>query len=358
MKKLLILALVFFLVTPCFASEGDIPPPPPIGPNTNLQVRSALIGGAYALTAIPSQYDFADTTARDAYFSAHPSELIATRRIHLQSTGYIQEYTGSVWGNLTALTKGPKGDTGETGATGAQGPQGEAGAQGATGATGAAGAAGATGAQGPQGEQGPQGIQGPAGELSQSAADLLYAALSHNHTGVYQPANGQLDEFAALTTCTEGQVPKQNSSGVWVCGADSTGAGGDQLRDIVATAPLLVNSGAEVNDALPGSDSDVTFSMPAATNSTPGHATAAHIAAIEANTAKTSYTPATPGAIGGTTPAAGNFTTLGAGAGGFAVDADGDTVVKTITTAATTAPGYTPYDSDSPGTDKTAGFIG
>ncbi|HOO46202.1 MAG TPA: hypothetical protein PLM29_08235, partial [Deltaproteobacteria bacterium] len=39
---------------------------------------------------------------------------------------------------------------------------------------------------------------------------------------------------------------------------------------------------------------------------------------------------AAPGEIGGTTPAAVNATTISAGAGGFAVDADGDTTVKTI----------------------------
>jgi hypothetical protein len=38
-----------------------------------------------------------------------------------------------------------------------------------------------------------------------------------------------------------------------------------------------------------------------------------------------------PGPIGGITPAAGTFTTLGAGGGGFAVDADGDVTAKSVT---------------------------
>jgi hypothetical protein len=42
--------------------------------------------------------------------------------------------------------------------------------------------------------------------------------------------------------------------------------------------------------------------------------------------------------IGGSTPAAGTFTTLEAGAGGFTVDPDGDTLVKTLATAAATNP--------------------
>jgi hypothetical protein len=45
--------------------------------------------------------------------------------------------------------------------------------------------------------------------------------------------------------------------------ADSTGAGGDQLVDIVATAPLLVNGTTNVDNALPGSDADITFSISA-----------------------------------------------------------------------------------------------
>jgi hypothetical protein len=42
-----------------------------------------------------------------------------------------------------------------------------------------------------------------------------------------------------------------------------------------------------------------------------------------------------PGPIGGTTPAAGTFTTLGAGAGGFTVDADGDITGNSFTAAKT-----------------------
>jgi hypothetical protein len=52
------------------------------------------------------------------------------------------------------------------------------------------------------------------------------------------------------------------------------------------------------------------------------------------------------------------FTTLAGAGGGFAVDADGDTTVKSITVTASATPGYTPYDSDLLGADKTAGYIG
>ena len=52
--------------------------------------------------------------------------------------------------------------------------------------------------------------------------------------------------------------------------ADATGTGGDQLVDIVTTAPLLVNGGANVDDALPGSDADITFSVQDASTSQKG----------------------------------------------------------------------------------------
>jgi hypothetical protein len=52
--------------------------------------------------------------------------------------------------------------------------------------------------------------------------------------------------------------------------ADATGAVGDQLVDIVTTAPLLVNGGANVNDVLPGSDADITFSVQDASTSQKG----------------------------------------------------------------------------------------
>lgn len=42
---------------------------------------------------------------------------------------------------------------------------------------------------------------------------------------VYQPLDSDLTTFAGLT-CTENQIPKKNSSNVWVCGSDIEGAGG------------------------------------------------------------------------------------------------------------------------------------
>ncbi len=68
---------------------------------------------------------------------------------------------------------------------------------------------------------------------------------------------------------------------------------------------------------------------------------------------------AAPGAIGGTTPAAGTFTTLSAGASGFGVDADGDVTAKslTITKVSGTAGTLRAYEANSTDTN-TVGWMG
>lgn len=63
-------------------------------------------------------------------------------------------------------------------------------------------------------------------------------------------------------------------------GAISGGA--TTLVDAVATPPLLVNGTTNVDDAFPGADADITFSLPAATNAVDGYATSTQITALEA----------------------------------------------------------------------------
>ena len=58
-------------------------------------------------------------------------------------------------------------------------------------------------------------------------------------------------------------------------------AGGDLLADGVCTTPLLINGTTNVDDIWPGADTDIIFSMPAATNSAAGHMTAAHVTSLE-----------------------------------------------------------------------------
>jgi len=92
-----------------------------------------------------------------------------------------------------------------------------------------------------------------------------------NTTGALPTTSGVID----------GYVPKKQTDGSVAWLADSTGTGGDQEVDIVATTPLLVNETTNVDNALPGADGDVTFSMPAATNAAAGHMTAAQVTALE-----------------------------------------------------------------------------
>jgi hypothetical protein len=100
-------------------------------------------------------------------------------------------------------------------------------------------------------------------------------------TNISEPSNSK-GVLPTTSGITDGYVPKKQTDGSVAWAVDSTGAGGDQLVDLVATSPLLVNETTNVNDALPGSDADITFSMPAATNSAGGYMTAAHVTALEA----------------------------------------------------------------------------
>jgi hypothetical protein len=67
---------------------------------------------------------------------------------------------------------------------------------------------------------------------------------------------GYADIVALWTTCT-GYLKNDGT-----CAAS---AAGDQLVDLVATTPLLVNGTTNVDNALPGSDADITFSLATAT---------------------------------------------------------------------------------------------
>ena len=72
----------------------------------------------------------------------------------------------------------PAGATGLTGATGAIGPAGPQGATGQTGPTGPTGPQGSTGPQGATGAQGPQGVQGPAGLNGTGAGTVTSVAVA------------------------------------------------------------------------------------------------------------------------------------------------------------------------------------
>jgi len=72
-----------------------------------------------------------------------------------------------------------------------------------------------------------------------------------------------------------------SGSGGFTWTVDATGSGGDQLVDGVCTTPLLINGATNVDNIWPGSDADITFSMPAATDIAAGHMTSAHVTSLE-----------------------------------------------------------------------------
>lgn len=116
MKKSLLAILVLLFCGAAYAGDKSPPMSPllPDGSGGYTLNGDIAINGVNVLTMVVDDYDFADATARDSYFTSNPSELVDGVQCHLQSTGYIQEYdlSGTSWVNLTALTKGPQGDAG------------------------------------------------------------------------------------------------------------------------------------------------------------------------------------------------------------------------------------------------------
>ena len=88
--------------------------------------------------------------------------------------------------------------------------------------------------------------------------DLADGTLTGSKLGECSNSKGALPTTSGIT---DGYVPKKQTDGSVAWEADSTGAGGDQLVDIVTTPPLTVNAGANLDNVLPGSDADVTFAI-------------------------------------------------------------------------------------------------
>jgi hypothetical protein len=95
------------------------------------------------MNKVNTNHIFADSTARDTYFTSNPSELVEGVTISVGS-GY-QEYNGTSWGDKTAIIKGEKGDQGIQGIQGLKGEQGIQGVQGLKGDKGDTGTTGVNG---------------------------------------------------------------------------------------------------------------------------------------------------------------------------------------------------------------------
>lgn len=90
-------------------------------------------------------------------------------------------------------------------------------------------------------------------------ADLTSLASPTAWRVFYSDGSGNIQE---VTLGASGTVLKSNgATSAPTFQTDSTGAGGDQLVDIVTTSPLRIDGGANANDVLPGSDADHTFSI-------------------------------------------------------------------------------------------------
>lgn len=129
-----------------------------------------------------------------------------------------------------------------------------------------------------RGPAGPPGILGSftIAELNAAINDADLSPTTHNHTGIYEPLKGADDNYV-----TDAQlIVIGNTSGINT--GDNPG-----VTSVSGTSPVASSGG-----------NTPTISMPAATNASAGYATAAHIQAIEANTAKISNATHTGDAIG------------------------------------------------------------
>jgi len=75
--------------------------------------RASGGGGGGSSLAINANHFFADDTARDAYFTAHPAELVSGLFVSVGS-GY-QQWDGAAWQDKTAVVRGPAGIDGRAG---------------------------------------------------------------------------------------------------------------------------------------------------------------------------------------------------------------------------------------------------
>jgi len=117
---------------------------------------------------IPQKFIFADTTARDNYFAANPSDLIVGRKILISGSDILQMFDGLTWQDITNVLQGETGEAGVDGADGASAYE-VAVEQGFVGDE-LAWLDSLIGPQGPIGNDGPVGLQGPMGPAGPMAS--------------------------------------------------------------------------------------------------------------------------------------------------------------------------------------------
>lgn len=74
-----------------------------------ITVEVLVNGGQSQIIALPSKYRFTSEVARDAYFAANPSELVAQMYVLVGETLY--EYLGNQWASLVNVVTGPAGQS-------------------------------------------------------------------------------------------------------------------------------------------------------------------------------------------------------------------------------------------------------
>lgn len=304
MKRIFPFILILFLFpSALIAGPGS----PPVGPDTDLIVKSATIGttatiaGQTIAVTVPAAYIFANDTARDEYFDGDPAA--PTNLMWIVSNSIFQQYVTDTWVSHQTIMQGPTGATGAAGAAGVDGADGDsaycylayASADDGTGFTTTFSASldyiavkcqateivtpqasdfaglwknykGATGAQGPQGDPGAQGDPGTAGV---DAYVYVAYASDGSRTGFNLTPSDSLKYRAEIHSATEIAVPDADdfAAATWVKyigddGADGAGAG-DMLKEDYDS-----NDDGEIDDgAIPSAitrDSELATAVPAA----------------------------------------------------------------------------------------------
>lgn len=92
-------------------------------------------------------------------------------------------------------------------------------------------------------------------DVNETYLGTLYSGVGHDHSGTYVES-----ETDPVVGAINGIVKADGKAGISAASADT-----DYLVtkavDLVATAPLLVNTGANVDNVLPGADADITFAL-------------------------------------------------------------------------------------------------
>ena len=152
-------------------------------------------GGGTGSTLVV-QNIFNDTAERDAYYAAHPTELVDGIYIYIVTpSGVLEQWDTSVttWFDRTPAIMGPRGYTGTSGYSGLSGTSGISGWSDYSGISGTVGTSGTSGIIGTSGTSGYSGYSGNSGYSGYSGNHINYIEAVINRTNT-PPLDSEVDD--------------------------------------------------------------------------------------------------------------------------------------------------------------------